>query len=278
MHNILQISDIHFNGEYDGQFDVKCHFEQILNATKDQEFAAVALTGDLADNGSIDDYVDMLNRIIATYGVETPLLVIPGNHDNRENLAIAYGRYLRMEHQFKDGATLESIGGTFKEPGACAIIISIPDKSAGRTYYMVGMDNAHKDLPHAGLDTLYSRVWKDTSTFNVAHLFVHMPLIRPFHRFMNGSAFSIPYDASRTFLYAAGRVLNGYRIYCGHYHCASVERLGDFVQYVAPASQCQLDPFSDTCVPSGNFPGYSVISLETARAEFKYILGDGDAK
>ena len=278
MHNILQISDIHFNGDYDGQFDVKGHFEQILNATKDQEFSAVALTGDLADNGSTDDYVDLLNRIIATYGVETPLLVIPGNHDNRENLAIAYGRYLRMDHQFKDGATLESIGGTFTEPGACVVIVHIPDDSTGRTYNLVGMDNAHKDLPHAGLETLRTRKWRNMDRYNYNYLLVHMPLIRPFHRFMNGVAFSIPDYASRTFLYAADRVLDGCRIYCGHYHCASVDRLGDFFQYVAPASQCQLDPFSDTCVPSGNFPGYSVISLETARAEFKYILGDGDAK
>lgn len=276
MSNILQISDIHFNGDYDGQFDVKGHFEQILNATKDQEFTAVALTGDLADNGSYDDYDYIFSRIIETFGEDTPILAIPGNHDNRENLDNAYIDYINKSYKFKCGATLERMGGTFEEPGKCVVILGIPNELARRTYYLVGMDNAHKDLPHAGLETLRTMKWRNPDTVNYAYMFVHMPLLRPFHRFMNGDAYSIPEDAAKTFLVAADSILNGFRVHCGHYHCASVDRYGDFAQYVAPASQCQLDPFSEKCVPSGNYPGYSIIMLEKAGTEVKYILEGTD--
>ena len=39
--SILQITDIHINGEYNGQFDVKKHFNQILEANKTREFDAI---------------------------------------------------------------------------------------------------------------------------------------------------------------------------------------------------------------------------------------------
>jgi hypothetical protein len=277
MHKVLQISDIHLNGEYNGKFDVKGHFERILKATRLETFSAVALTGDLADNGYYDDYNYIFTRIIETFGEDTPILVIPGNHDNRENLDNAYIDYINMSYKFKYGATLERMGGTFEEPGKCVVILGIPDEQlTSRTYYLVGMDNAHKDLPHAGLETLRTMKWRNQDTVNYAYMFVHMPLLRPFHRFMNGDAYSIPEDAAKTFLIAADSILNGFRVHCGHYHCASVDRYGDFVQYAAPASQCQLDPFSDTCVPSGNYPGYSIITLDKPGTEVKYILEGTD--
>jgi hypothetical protein len=66
-------------------------------------------------------------------------------------------------------------------------------------------------------------------------------------------------------------------IICGHYHCASVTAFNDFVQFVAPASQCQLDPFTKDCTPSGNYPGYAIICPgmhEMHMCKFHYIVED----
>lgn len=274
MSKILQITDIHINGEYDGQFDVRGHFEQILDANKAHEFDAIALTGDLADNGTVDDYWYIFDRITDTFGGNTPILAIPGNHDNREHLDLAYMDYINREHNFKPGTYLQRIGGTFEEPGKCVVILTLPDILAGSgSTKLIGMDNAHKELPHQGLEAFMDHEWNRKSADSYT-LFMHMPLIKPFHRFMNVDAHSIDEDAAKTFLWAL-RDFYFRGIICGHYHCASVTSFNDFVQFVAPASQCQLDPFTKDCTPSGNYPGYAIICPgmhEMHMCKFHYIV------
>ena len=276
--SILQITDIHINGEYNGQFDVKKHFKQILEANKNRDFDAIALTGDLADEGSYEDYAEIFNQAEETFGKGTPILAIPGNHDNREHLDLAYMDYINREHNFKAGTYLQRIGGTFEEPGKCVVILTLPGILAGTgNTKLVGLDNAHKDLPHEGLETLIDHEWsrKNDDTYL---MFAHMPFIKPFHRFMNVDAHSIREDAAMTFLRATAPItFNG--IFCGHYHCASVDTYGDFIQYTAPASQCQLDMFSKDCVPSGNYPGYAIINPwcnQLHMCKFHYIAEDGN--
>lgn len=257
--SILQITDIHINGEYNGQFDVKKHFKQILEANKTRDFDAIALTGDLADDGSYEDYTEIFNQVEETFGPGTPILAIPGNHDNREHLDLAYMDYINRTHNFKTGTCLQRIGGTFEEPGKCVVILTLPSILAGSgSTKLIGMDNAHKDLPHDGLEALINHEWtrKNDDTY---FMFAHMPFIKPFHRFMNVDAHSIREDAAKTFLMATAP-LRFQGIFCGHYHCSSFNAYGDLIQYVAPASQCQLDPFSKDCDPSGNYPGYAIIN------------------
>lgn len=129
--SILQITDIHINGDYNGQFDVKKHFKQILEANKTRDFDAIALTGDLADEGSYEDYAEIFNQVEETFGPGTPILAIPDNHDNREHLDLAYMDYINREHKFKQGTFLQRIGGTFDEPGKCVVILTLPSILAG---------------------------------------------------------------------------------------------------------------------------------------------------
>lgn len=274
--SILQITDIHINGEYNGQFDVKKHFKQILEANKTRDFDAIALTGDLADDGSYEDYTEIFNQVEETFGNGTPILVIPGNHDNREHLDLAYMDYINREHNFKAGTYLQRIGGTFEEPGKCVVILTLPGILAGSgNTKLIGMDNAHKELPHHGLEAFLDHEWNRKNADSYT-LFMHMPLIKPFHRFMNVDAHSIDEDAAKTFLWAL-RDFYFRGIICGHYHCASVTSFNDFVQFVAPASQCQLDPFTKDCSPSGNYPGYAIICPgmhEMHMCKFHYIVED----
>lgn len=272
--SILQITDIHINGEYNGQFDVKKHFKQILEANRTRDFDAIALTGDLADEGSYEDYTEIFNQVEETFGNGTPILAIPGNHDNREHLDLAYMDYINREHNFKPGTYLQRIGGTFEEPGKCVVILTLPDILAGSgSTKLIGMDNSHKELPHQGLEAFMDHEWNRKSADSYT-LFMHMPLIKPFHRFMNVDAHSIDEDAAKTFLWAL-RDFYFRGIICGHYHCASVTSFNDFVQFVAPASQCQLDPFTKDCTPSGNYPGYAIIyphKHELHMCKFHYIV------
>lgn len=276
MAKLLQITDIHLNGEYNGRFNVKEHFERILKETKGSNFEAVVLTGDLADNGSYEDYAEIFNQVEETFGPGTPILAIPGNHDNRERLDLAYMDYINRAHNFAAGVCLQRIGGTFDEPGKCVVILTLPGILAGSgSMKLIGMDNAHKELPHKGLETFIDHEWyrKDADSYT---LFTHMPLIKPFHRFMNVDERSIDEDAAKTFLWAL-RAFDFRGIICGHYHCASVTSFNDWVQFVAPASQCQLDPFTKNCSPSGNYPGYAIICPgmpQMHMCKFHYIVED----
>jgi DNA repair exonuclease SbcCD nuclease subunit len=274
--SILQITDIHINGEYNGQFDVKKHFKQILEANRTRDFDAIALTGDLADEGSYKDYTEIFNQVEETFGNGTPILAIPGNHDNREHLDLAYMDYINRGHNFKPGTYLQRIGGTFEEPGKCVVILTLPGILAGSgNTKLIGMDNAHKELPHQGLEAFLDHEW-DRKSADSYTLFMHMPLIKPFHRFMNVDVHSIDEDAAKTFMWAL-RDFYFRGIICGHYHCASVTSFNDFVQFVAPASQCQLDPFTKDCTPSGNYPGYAIICPgmhEMHMCKFHYIVED----
>lgn len=283
MAKLLQITDIHFHGEYDGRFGVKEHLEQILAETKGQEFDAIVLTGDLVDDKSdynpleatVEDYTALFNRIIETFGGETPLLVIPGNHDNRKNLDIAYEAYLARSYNYKNGISIRTYGGSFEEPGRKFVVMRIPFNFTN--YTLVGMDNGHNAIPHKALQELLDVEWTARDK-GVYYLFVHKPLIKPFHMFMNQPKYSIDEDEAKTFLLATQEL--GFRgIFCGHYHCPSIVSWGEWVQYAAPSSQGQIDPFSAECVPSGNYPGYAIIYLDdTIKAKFKFITGDTDAK
>jgi hypothetical protein len=156
------------------------------------------------------------------------------------------------------------------------VILTLPGILAGSgNTKLIGMDNAHKELPHQGLEAFLDHEWNRKSADSYT-LFMHMPLIKPFHRFMNVDAHSIDEDAAKTFLWAL-RDFYFRGIICGHYHCASVTAFNDFVQFVAPASQCQLDPFTKDCTPSGNYPGYAIICPgmhEMHMCKFHYIVED----
>lgn len=286
MSKFLQITDIHIHGEYDGRFGVKEHFEQILADTKGQEFEGVILTGDLVDDKSdynpevatAEDYTYIFDRIVDTFGPETPILVIPGNHDNRKNLDIAYEAYLSRGYNFKHGITIKTFGGSFEEPGRKFVIMSVPF-GVTNYYKLVGMDNGHNELPHKALQELIDVEW-DSRRGSSYFLFVHKPLIKPFHRFMNQPKYSIDEDEAKTFMLAATKDMDFRAIFCGHYHCPSIVSWGEMMQYAAPSSQGQIDPFSAECVPSGNYPGYAIIHLDDmVKAKFKFIVPEvTDAK
>src|SRR5260370_8747784 len=89
---IAQLSDPHLRPEgvlYQDVVDSNAMFAAAvahLNAL-DQRPDLVLLSGDLVDKGQADEYAN-LRKLLA--GLSIPMLVIPGNHDDREAFPKAF--------------------------------------------------------------------------------------------------------------------------------------------------------------------------------------------
>lgn len=273
--NILQISDIHLKSKYDDQFPAEQHLNAIIQATKDQCFDAVVLTGDLVDDsedgsmaGRYGDYAGLFITLRNAYGEDTPLLVTPGNHDVRSDLEEAYNDFCR-------GKSWETSGrfskvGSFNNPGESLIVLKIPN------YYrsIILMDTGHQEFPYESMCRVAAHMQHPEHQRYM--LFTHMPIIRPFHLFMNDPKFTIGDDDNVFLSMLATTGCDA--ILCGHYHSESHMMAFGIHQYAAPASQVQIDPYTKTCNPSGNFPGYAVIK-DNGQFEYSthYIINK-DAK
>lgn len=285
---LLQISDIHLNSQYDDKFPAKKHLAQILDATggaRARSISAVVLTGDLVENGQVTDYVDLLSLVQSTYGISTPVLVTPGNHDDRTALALAYDAFIK-DCRCRDNSWVGkydfNMYGSFKNPGESLITLQLYRKSClGEKIperKIVLMDTAHREFPYESLCKLVT-LYKESNSAGVPYiLFTHMPIIRPFHRFMNRPGYTIETDGG-TFLDALAHT-QCEAIVCGHYHCESYVKLHGISQFAGPASQAQIDSFSASCNPSGNYPGYAILEYDGGPVEYHthYLPDDGEAE
>ena len=99
--NLLHMSDIHYRSFYsDGpseyenmlsQMDAPMYFlqESLKQALSEQEIDVVLITGDLTEDGSVDDYRILKHQIQKLVG-DRPVIITPGNHDNKKNLRIGW--------------------------------------------------------------------------------------------------------------------------------------------------------------------------------------------
>ena len=95
--NILQISDVHIGGEYDGKFKCKGNFiHTLVSAIQRTEhpyvenYDRIVITGDLADKDYEENY-EWIRNILDLYGDGIPYFVIPGNHDNPDMMRKVFG-------------------------------------------------------------------------------------------------------------------------------------------------------------------------------------------
>lgn len=100
--NILHISDIHFRKEYSGSFNA---YERMLGkmespirllelcisrAVQENSVDLLVITGDLTDNGTVEDYRILRQKIMEITKGKIPVMITPGNHDHKENLRIGW--------------------------------------------------------------------------------------------------------------------------------------------------------------------------------------------
>lgn len=99
--NFLHISDIHYRSSYPGgpggyekmltqmQCPLKFLRESLKEAMREAAIDVVLLSGDLTEEGSAEDYRTLKACIMETTG-DCPVIITPGNHDNKKNLRIGW--------------------------------------------------------------------------------------------------------------------------------------------------------------------------------------------
>lgn len=263
---ILHISDIHLKGDYGGKFDVQGNLDAVIAdaGKKNHRYDLIVLTGDIVDNGSVDEYKDVLYGLRRAFHVagfpenlQAPILVTPGNHDNREALEEAFASFRDNNPYLYQSNSIYKFkfSGSFNVPGQAAALAY--DVSSGNPV-LCTLDTAHRDYPVEGLFRLLAM--PQVGTFPLT-LFTHMPMVRPFHRFMNQEKYTLPENSD--FVPVMMKSAKVTTVCCGHYHHASTtmcSRTG-LIQHVAPATQVQLDPYAKDCSPSGMYPGYNMVTM-----------------
>lgn len=89
---ILQLSDIHYGGEYGGKFDCRRNFlstlDYALNYSNDR-IDLIVITGDLADTDHFKNYCE-IKEVLDRYP-NIPHIVLPGNHDSYNDMRAVFG-------------------------------------------------------------------------------------------------------------------------------------------------------------------------------------------
>jgi 3',5'-cyclic-AMP phosphodiesterase len=216
---IAQLSDPHIRPEgvlYQGVTDSNAAFaagiEHVL--ALDRRPDVLLLTGDLVDTGQPDEY-DALRAILD--GLPLPVLVIPGNHDDRENLRKA----------FSDQTYLPAEGPLHY------CVDDYPVRIIGLDSTVPGLHHGHIDA--AGLEWLEATLSADPVKPTL--LMLHHP---PFscgipymdqYRYFEGDAMAA----------VVRRFDNIEMVLCGHVHRSMLTRWANTVVCSCPSTATEID-------------------------------------
>lgn len=81
---IIQVSDIHIGGDYDGQFKVKKNFEDVINKIP-KSIDLLVISGDIADKDYEENYNYVKNFL--ENNIKCPIVYLCGNHDDGEAMS-----------------------------------------------------------------------------------------------------------------------------------------------------------------------------------------------
>jgi len=107
--SFIQISDCHIDDEINVMgVDSTANLKRILSDIKNREFNALLISGDLTHNGTPNSY-NKLQKSLTT--IEADIHVMPGNHDDKDNLSSAFNTELQRTFQLDDWQiiTLDSV-------------------------------------------------------------------------------------------------------------------------------------------------------------------------
>lgn len=268
---ILQLSDIHYGADYEGKFNTANQWATVVKHAKARNpkgYDAVIITGDLVDDDpKVDDktkatrYEDIFSDALSLcVSPSAPVLVTPGNHDNRQILT-----------EVADCLPVKSWNSTeqpkgFEDIGSQCHVIKVGSK------VIVLLDSGTEE-PYRGIAKLAAYTKNHLWYADDAMIFTHKPFRteRLYHRFMVGTDNVMPAEfESRVQPYAKN-------YFCGHFHHWSQVDCGWMTMFTCPGIQCQIDPYSKGCNPIAT-PGYQVIEYtDCANADVivhPVILGD----
>lgn len=252
---IIQLSDLHIGGDYDGQYNTRYTFEKTVKAVgkyldslPDKQPRGIVVSGDVSDDvqnmAENYKYVDrLLHGVIRQHD---NIVYMTGNHDN----ARIMGETLGFD---PDEMSM------FTTPAANILIIP--------TY------KGEVELSKMVLDLYgdYDGTYQDDLPLLA---FSHFPIGRVQNRFM----YSIGGALKNT--EAIAKCLHKFGVndfFCGHFHSPGTTVHDGYRIHVAPSTQCQIDPWAKKFQGVGDYPGFTVITVEDKKVnvEFKFVeLGD----
>ena len=216
---IAQLSDPHvrpkgelYHGVVDSNAGLAAAVEHVL--TLDRRPDLVLITGDLVDHGEPAEYENVREVLLA---LAIPFLVIPGNHDDRENFRAAFA-----DHDYLP-----------RRGPLHYCVDDHPVRIIGLDSTVPGLHHGHVD--RAGLEWLGATLAQDTEKPTL--IMLHH------HPFVSG----IPYlDEYRYFEGAELRAVverapNVEIVVCGHVHRSMVRRWARTVIVTCPSTTTQID-------------------------------------
>lgn len=101
---VLHISDLHYAKDYQNRGGIYSNllskmtnpFIQLTNllGNTNKTYDVVVVTGDLAEDGTIEEYQDIKTSLKAMFNC--PIITTPGNHDNLNNYRLAYDSLFKV--------------------------------------------------------------------------------------------------------------------------------------------------------------------------------------
>lgn len=246
---IAQLSDTHIcrRGElYKGVSDSNGKFRDAISHlySLDRRPDLVLLTGDIANDGNVDEYamaIELLSELTI------PMLVIPGNHDDRVALRVAFS-----DHDY------------LPKSGPLHYVVDVPPMR------FIGLDTSvpgqhHGALEASALSWLEKTLQQDSLTPTV--VMMHHP------PFMSG----IPYMDKYRYLedQPLGEILgacsNIEAILCGHVHRPMIRRWAGTVVMACPSTTTEIALQLEAQAIPQSFQGPSACMLHLWDAGFGLV-------
>jgi 3',5'-cyclic AMP phosphodiesterase CpdA len=217
---IAQLSDLHvrpkgallYGDVIDSNRALADAIDHVLSMDRRPDL--VVLTGDLVDEGRPEEY-EMLREILAALPI--PHLVIPGNHDDRDNLRTA----------FRDHTYLP------REGPLHYCVDDYPVRIIGLDSTVSGVHHGHIDAD--GLDWLTGVLASDTTKPTI--LMLHHPPFVSGIRYMDQYRY---FDAA-SLKAVVERFDNVEAVLCGHVHRSIQKRWANTLVEVCPSTVSEID-------------------------------------
>lgn len=245
MVRIIQITDIHLDLDDVPRErpDAWEQFRWALERSQRENPDLIVITGDVGKEMGTPPLYRTVASILADMDVD--VILLPGNHDRREDFFGAFGRRYRLS---PESPTLDRVIETGGRP-------------------MLALDTADgflHDHTLAWFDmqlNTYAAAARGGMHAGTVVVWMHHPPITGFHRFMDANyALSNGDD----FLTIADRYHGNLTVsvFCGHYHTEYVATAGAVTQYVTPSTWYQIDPVAEECTAASTVPAFRVVDFD----------------
>lgn len=216
---IVQASDFHICKDGEFAYEVSDTLKGLKNFVRHINkltfsIDLLIITGDLSDDGSISSYKIIKENLKE---LVVPYYVLPGNHDNKKNMAAVFAEHRYLQNYFDERIFHSFI---FKD---VKIIL---------------LDSAQIAKPHGSLTGgVLAVLEKELDTVYKQVLFMHQPPFKTGIGFMDNQ----PYPNREKFLNLLNIAGNVLLVGCGHIHRVMFFKNGNTNFSIAPSTAMQLD-------------------------------------